>query len=67
MALVYRPEEVAVIVHLSLSAVYATIKRGELKAVKTGRSILITKPSLEQFLGTQLDGDELDKAVAKGR
>ena len=49
--LAYRPREIPAASGLSLSEVYLLISRGELRAVRVGRAIVVPRDALEELLG----------------
>lgn len=60
--------ELARLLGLSRIAVYKKVKKGEIKAIKIGRTYGIPKKSLEVFLGRGLGEEEkkeIDRAVKR--
>ncbi len=52
--MLYRPEEAAVIMSLSRTAVFGLIKSGDLEAIKIGRRRRIPRSSIEDYVARQL-------------
>jgi len=60
--------ELAKILGISRIAIYKKVKKGEIKAIKIGRSYAIPRKYLEDILGKSLgekEKKEIDKAVHK--
>ncbi len=51
--LVMRPEEVAEALRCGRSSVYEAIRRGDIRAVRLGRRVLVPRAALEELLGIQ--------------
>ncbi len=47
----FKPEEVALLLGVGRNAVYNLIKRGELKAARIGRRLVVPREEVERLLG----------------
>ncbi|MGB9662267.1 MAG: helix-turn-helix domain-containing protein [Moorellaceae bacterium] len=48
--LAFKPEEVALLLGVGRNAVYNAIKRGELKAARVGRRLVVPREEVERLL-----------------
>ena len=53
---IYTIGEISEILHISRKTLYSYVKEGKLKAVKVGRSWIVTAANLEEFLSKGTDG-----------
>ena len=49
----YKPNEAAAVIGISRNRVFEMLKSGDLASVKYGRTRLISRRAIEQFLGTE--------------
>ena len=54
----YTPAEVAELLKTTRRTVYNWIEKGQLKSVKAGKLVRITRADLEEFIGQPLSDDE---------
>ena len=54
--LLYRPEEVARLLSISRSKVFAMIALGELPCVKIGKSIRVSREAIQKYVRGRIDG-----------
>ncbi len=54
LRLAYSVEEAAEMLGIARSTAYELVARGELDAIRLGRRIMISRPTLEQLLGSPL-------------
>lgn len=47
----FKPEEVALLLGVGRNAIYGLIKRGELKAIRVGRRLVVPRQEVERLLG----------------
>jgi excisionase family DNA binding protein len=62
----YSPNEVAKILGLKVSSVFALLSRGELKAYHVGRRRVITEQQLKTFQDSRMRNVEVDMTYACG-
>ncbi len=54
----YTPAEVADLLKTTRRTVYNWIEKGQLKSIKVGHLVRITKADLETFIGQPIDNDK---------
>lgn len=54
----YTPAEVAELLKTTRRTVYNWIEKGQLKSIKAGKLVRITRADLEEFIGQPLSDDE---------